>query len=352
MKKIFSCLAVVTCLGMVLSACGNDETTPNVVLGQYKGVEVTVPAVEEVTEEDIDTEIRNVLIEKEKSTTETLESGTVEDGDTVNIDYVGKIDGVAFENGSDTDFDLTIGSNQFIDGFESSLIGKEIGTTVDIDVTFPDPYENNPDLAGKPAVFTVTIHSAQRTTVPELTDELVQEISDEYTTVAEYRESIRQQLQEENENIQQSNTALTIWTTVKNNATVNNYPEEDVQKYVDDMTSYYTDYATMFGMELGEFLESYMGTTEEEFNSQVQTYAKDAVAEELIIQAIAEQENITISDEEYQTGLAEYAAAYSYDSTEDFENDYGKEEIQKRLLADKVIEFVVDQAVTHEEGSN
>ena len=163
MKKIFSCLAAIGCLTMLLTACNNSEdTTADVVLGQYKGIEVTVPGVEEVTEEDIDNEIRNVLIEEGKSTTETLESGTVADGDTVNIDYVGKVDGVAFDNGSDTDFDLTIGSNQFIDGFESSLIGKEIGSTVDIDVTFPDPYQNNPDLAGQPAVFTVTIHSAQR----------------------------------------------------------------------------------------------------------------------------------------------------------------------------------------------
>ena len=159
--------------------------TDNIIVGQYKGVEIEKVEVEAVTDEDIEDAL-NELVDEYTTTEDVTDRTDVQDGDIANIDYVGKIDGVEFEGGADEGFDLEIGSGTFIDGFEEGLIGAKVGDTVDVKVTFPDPYENNTDLSGKEAVFTVTVNSIQAEVVPELTDAFVAENTD-YTTIEEYR---------------------------------------------------------------------------------------------------------------------------------------------------------------------
>ena len=166
-----------------------------VTLGEYKGLEVTLESTE-VTDEEIDQQVASNLSASDKL--EEVKEGTVESGDVANIDYEGKLNGEAFEGGTDKGYDLTIGSGTFIDGFEDGLIGKKIGDTVDLNLTFPENYGST-ELAGKDVVFTVTINSVKR--APELTDALVAEISDEYKTVEEYRNSIKEQLETQNKSI-------------------------------------------------------------------------------------------------------------------------------------------------------
>lgn len=311
-----------------------------VTLGEYKGLTVTLASTA-VTDEEIDAEITSTLSQNDKL--ETLEEGTVEEGDIANIDYEGTKDGEAFDGGTDKGFDLTIGSGTFIEGFEEGLIGKSIGESVDLDLTFPENYQST-DLAGQAVVFHVTINSVKR--APELTDELAAEISDsQYKTVDEYRASVEATLKEGKASTRDSQKINDLMTQVYNNATINDYPEELVafikQQYVD----YYTQYAEQSEMSLSDFIEQNLQTTEEEFNTSMEEMAKQSIRQEMLLKAIAETEKLELTDEEYQTRAQEYADQMGLDGVEGLEAQYGEKLVQTNLLLDKALELVEDSAV-------
>ena len=266
-----------------------------VTLGQYKGLEVTL-APTEVTDEEIQSEIQSTLSQNEKLT--TLEEGTVEEGDVANIDYEGKIDGEAFDGGTDKGFDLTIGSGSFIEGFESGLVGKKIGGETDLNLKFPDTY-NNADVAGKDVVFHVTVNSVKR--APELTDELVAEISD-YKTVDEYKKSIEDSLIEQKKSVQDSQKLNDLMSQVYENSEIKGYPQELVDYNIKQYRDYYEGYAEQSEMTFADFLEQNLQMSEEDFNTQVETTVKQSLEQEMLLRAIAETEGITISDEEFAEG--------------------------------------------------
>lgn len=311
-----------------------------VTLGEYKGLAVTLASTA-VTDEEIDAEITSTLSQNDKL--ETLEEGTVEEGDIANIDYEGTKDGEAFDGGTDKGFDLTIGSGTFIEGFEEGLVGKNIGESVDLDLTFPENYQST-DLAGQAVVFHVTINSVKR--APELTDELAAEISDsQYKTVDEYRASVEATLKEGKASTRDSQKINDLMTQVYNNATINDYPEELVafikQQYVD----YYTQYAEQSEMSLSDFIEQNLQTTEEEFNTSMEEMAKQSIRQEMLLKAIAETEKLELTDEEYQTRAQEYADQMGLDGVEGLEAQYGEKLVQTNLLLDKALELVEDSAV-------
>lgn len=311
-----------------------------VTLGEYKGLPVTLASTA-VTDEEIDAEITSTLSQKEKL--ETLEEGTVEEGDIANIDYEGTKDGEAFDGGTDKGYDLTIGSGTFIEGFEEGLVGKSIGESVDLNLTFPENYQST-DLAGQDVVFHVTINSVKR--APELTDELAAEISDsQYKTVEEYRASIEATLKESKASSRDSQKINDLMTQVYNNATINDYPAELVafvkQQYVD----YYTQYAEQSEMSLSDFIEQNLQTTEEEFNTSMEEMAKQSLRQELLLKAIAETEKLELTDEEYQSMAQTYADQMGLDGVEGLEAQYGKKVVETNLLLDKALELIENTAV-------
>lgn len=168
---------------------------PEVTLGKYNGVTVTKVDID-VTEEEIDTEVENQR--NTNSRTVTVTDRPIQNGDTAVIDFEGFVDGVAFEGGKGENHSLEIGSHSFIDNFEDQLVGKNAGDEVEVNVTFPEQYQA-PDLAGKPAVFKVTIHEVKAKELPELNDEFAQDVS-EFDTLAEYREDVKKKLTERKEN--------------------------------------------------------------------------------------------------------------------------------------------------------
>lgn len=311
-----------------------------VTLGEYKGLPVTLASTA-VTDEEIDAEITSTLSQKEKL--ETLEEGTVEEGDIANIDYEGTKDGEAFDGGTDKGYDLTIGSGTFIEGFEEGLVGKNIGESVDLNLTFPENYQST-ELAGQDVVFHVTINSVKR--APELTDELAAEISDsQYKTVEEYRASIEATLKESKASSRDSQKINDLMTQVYNNATINDYPAELVafvkQQYID----YYTQYADQSEMSLSDFIEQNLQTTEEEFNTSMEEMAKQSLRQELLLKAIAETENLELTDEEYQSMAQKYADQMGLDGVEGLEAQYGEKLVETNLLLDKALELVENTAV-------
>lgn len=314
-----------------------------VTLGEYKGLVVTLEPIT-VTETEVDEEIRyNVQLAE---ALETYNEGQVQEGDTANIDFEGKLDGEAFDGGTSMGYDLIIGSGSFIDGFEDGLIGVSVGETVDLPLTFPENYGNT-DLAGKEVVFTVTVNSIKR--MPELTDELVKTISNgEYTDVESYRKSISDNLLKTKEDDKDSMINSELLTLIANNSTINDYPEEMVAYGVANMKSFYEQYAEAYGMEYEEFIESFLGMTAEEFDSEAQAAVKQNMQQELYMRAIAENENIELSEEEYKTGCDELAARYGYESGDDLVAAYDEDTVRFSVLQEKVMDFLRENATIEE----
>ncbi|MCC8137224.1 MAG: trigger factor [Clostridiales bacterium] len=305
-----------------------------VVLGEYTGLTVQVE-VTEVTDEDVLAEAQDMI--SYSDAVETLTEGTVQEGDTVDISYVGKMDGEEFDGGSG-DYELEIGSGTFIDGFEEGLIGVEVGETVDLELTFPEDYYE--ELAGQDVVFTVTVNGILY--VPELSDEVVEIATDgEYTDVDSYLAYIREYLEEDADYYYESDVQEAIYAAVAAGSEITEYPQDLVDYSMDEAISYYEYYAALFSMEYEDFIEAYFGSVET-FETELEEAVKDGVKQELVLMAIAETEELDLTDEEYEAGLEQYASDYGYDSGEDMEAEYGETEMRRYILLDKVFEFLVE----------
>lgn len=315
-----------------------------VTIGEYKGIEVEVPSVE-VTEEEIEEKVQSLLSYYAKINEVT--EGTVADGQTVNIDYTGYINDVQFDGGTATGASLTIGSNSFIDGFEAGLIGVNVGETVTLNLKFPDPYLNNPDYAGKDVVFKVKVNSIQEIVKPELNDEFIA-TNTTYTTVDEYKASVKENLKTTKEEELKSDKLNDVWTKIIDNCEVVAYPEDLVNQYKEEMNDYYTQIATNY---FSSTLEDYVvanGSSMEEFNTTIDEYGKSSAISELVAIAIAEKENIEVSDDElkeYVDSLLEEGSVSGFETAEEIIDYYGESYLKLSLKFQKVLEYVEEQAV-------
>lgn len=309
-----------------------------VTLGEYKGLAVTLNTID-VTEDEIDAEIEYQLSLNDKYVEVT--EGTVKEGDVANIDYEGKKDGVAFDGGTAQGYDLTIGSNSFIDGFEDGLIGVEVGETVDLNLTFPEDYASQ-DLAGQEVVFTVTVNSIKEP--EELTDELAAEISENaYTTVDDYREYIKETLIQGEYDQQENDKLNSLLEQVYANSTINGYPQELVDYQVDTAYNYYEEQS---GMSIEEYLETNgVDMTVDEFRERLVENIQSMLDSELIMKAVAETEGIEITDEEFQEYAQKYAEQMGMTSVEEFLAQYSEGEIRISILQDKAVEIIEANAV-------
>ena len=318
---------------------------PEVTLGEYKGLTVEV----EPTAVSDDEVLKQIRANAGSDILEEVTEGTVEEGDTANIDYEGKLDGEAFEGGTAKDTDLEIGSGTFIPGFEDGLVGVKIGDTVDLPLTFPENYTE--ELAGKDVVFTVTVNSVKR--MPELTDDLVNQITDgEYTDVASYKESVRKDLEDAKAASRPSEINNSLLTQIAATSTIKEYPQELVDYAANNMKNYYKQQAESSSMEFADFLSTYFSMDEDTFNEQVDLVVKQNLRAELYLKAIAEAEDIELTDEEYEAKCEEYAENYGYDSVEKFKSAYTETEIRLSALEDKVLEFLSDNATVVEKSED
>lgn len=311
-------------------------------LGAYQGLEVHIDMTP--TEEEVQAEIDYFLAEHPD--TRPIEGKTVvEEGDTVHIDFVGRLDGEPFQGGSSNGegYNLTIGSGSFIPGFEEGLIGRETGTTCELPLTFPDPYNPNPDMSGAETVFEVTIHEIVEYVDAKLTDEYVQK-NTEYDTVEAYREAVKEGLAQYKESNRDSEKEYQVIQALID-ASEFDCAESDLKSLRDSIIEEQEMYAGYAGMELKEYISAYMNMTEEEFNTQVEELALFQLKSRLVIDAVTEAEQIGVTEEEYQEGLESLADRYGAESGAAFEEMYGREMIEDTLVYDKTIDYLVEQAV-------
>lgn len=310
---------------------GLDNGT--VTLGEYIGVTVTKASTEVSPEE-----WEEAVLQDFSSYTDYAEvDRAVQDGDMVNIDYAGLLDGVAFEGGTAQSYDLSIGSGSFIEGFETGLIGAKKGEKVSLNLTFPEDYQST-ELAGKAVVFEVTVNAVKEQKTPELNDEFVKE-QGEFSTVEEYKDSILQGLLAEKNSSAENQLMSDIYDVVLKGCTVE-LNQETVEANYTDILANYTNQATAYGMDLTSFAAMF-GMDENGFKEALKSQASSVVEQRLIVNAIAQKEGIQITDED-RTALA---AEMGYESAETMIEQAGKFSVDDYVMNQKVMEFLISKAV-------
>ena len=304
-----------------------------VILGDYKGVTVE-KTIQTVTDEDVQNEIDNALANYPVEVDQAAK-----EGDTVNIDYVGKIDGEEFDGGSDQGADLKLGSGKFIDGFEDGLIGAKKGETRTLNLTFPEDYTQ--DLAGKAVEFTVTVNAVKEP-LSEPTDQWVADNIEGYDNIADYKAGIRSEQEESNEQTAENQVRYAAWTQVIDNCTINEYPETLVEvgkKLYEQQVETYAKYA---GMELDAYIES-SGLTQEEYQSNMEEYGKNVAAQALVCQAICDKEGFAIGDEDYQKALQDMLTEYGCTEDELIQT-YGQDNVEQSIMLNRVSNLILENA--------
>lgn len=345
MKKVkFGALLLAGTMLLSMTGCGNQTAksyVKHVKLGQYKGIEYTLD-IAEVTDDDIQTKLDSFVNGLDK---ESVTDRAVQNDDIVNIDYTGTMNGETFEGGSATEYDLTIGSNSFIEGFETGLIGHKIGETVSLDLKFPDEYPNDPDKAGKDVNFSVTINSISVT--PTLTDQLVKDNTD-YDTIEAYKASIKEELEDQNKTTAESNAKQDVFKKVVANAEIDGYDESEVKRLVDEQFDNFKQTAESYqsyGYGYEDVLSMYGYTSEEELKKGITDYVKDYLNQKMVIYAVADAEGIKATSEETDAKVQEIMDMYQVQTKEEVYEYFGDDYFDVTVLSDKVMDFLMENAV-------
>lgn len=334
MKRIISVILAVLTAASVFAGCGknearvlyNEKLSKYVELGDYKNIPVDTKSdtfkefYDDVITSDIST--NNLYVRKTE--------GTVAEGDTANIDYEGKKDGVAFDGGTAQGYDLTIGSDSFIDGFEDGLIGKKIGDTVDLNLKFPEDYQST-DLAGKAVVFTVKINYVK-------TDE--QRKPEDY-----YKELDFDSLESYEADVTERAAKNYLLDTVKANSEIKDYPEKDTKTIY---TAYYnmldTNIQGQYGVDLATYL-SYNNQTEDDFKSSLtDEQIKPMMEEQMVLYAVLDKEKLGLTDKEVQAQLDETVKNYSGADEEKIKQFYGDYYFEYLAVNEKALDFLYKNA--------
>ena len=310
------------------------DVSKYVTIGEYKGLELTRTS-QSVTDDDVQAEI-NYNLEDNGS---EVKDGTVENGDTVTINFTGTIDGKEFDGGSAEDYELVVGDGEMIDGFEDGIVGMKSGETKELDLTFPDDYYEE-SVAGKAVVFKVTLQKFTRPA--ELTDEWVAE-NTEYKTVDEYRAAVKTQLEDTAVQTADYELYSNAWNEVQAASEIKDYPKEDVDAAKKSYQELNEKYVKDAGMEMADFLES-QGMSEEDYESECQQYAESKVEQNLIVQGIMDAEGLSIDDEETQKLKDALIEEYGFASIDEMIETYGEQEVNESLALLRVERFIVDNA--------
>jgi trigger factor len=337
MKKRLVAVALCVCTVFSMAACGKKEDTKTVssegklTMGEYKGYTVG-ESVTVVSDEDVSEYIDSIL--QTFATTDDVTEGTTAEGDTVKVTYTEAVNGG--EAGEGTTTSVTLTSDGFtVSGFTDALIGQAVGSTVEMDLTYPEDYEDT-TVAGQPVHYSATINSISVTNTPEYTDDFVSTNYSfaGYTTVDDFTNFIKEEIYF----IQVNNT---IWDDVIAAQTVESYPTDELKQYVDKAYSQIESMMTSYGYTMDTYYQM-VDKTEDELMKELETSCKDVVKEKMFVRAVAEKEGITYSDE----AAAKYAAISGFTSVDEFSEylEYYGEDLQYTVLSYLVQNFVCENA--------
>lgn len=328
-KMLSGALAGLLLLG--LTACGQDPAElvylkdfaveKYVTLGEYQGLPTTVEAPAEITEDDIDEAILSLSL-SDACIVDIADRDIVENGDIANIDFVGTMDGEEFEGGSGAGYDLVIGSGSFVPGFEEGVEGMKVGETKDVALTFPENYYE--EMAGKDVVFAVTVNSIRAYDREKAKEELHAAAQEEYS----------------------SNVAFELIDTIEASSQMKDAPSGMVDRMNETLLNNITTQASMYGMDAGTFVAAVYGGSAEEYEETLYNYSQDVANQYLLLAAIAQKENITVTDEEVTEDIRASLGADATDAdVESAMSSVDQEAYKEYLLTMKVCDFLAENAV-------
>ena len=332
-------------------------------LSDWKGMSVDLAESDyKVTDSDVEDYIQSLL--EATATTDAQTTGTTKSGDTIKLDYSGKLDGTAFSGGTATDASYTIGSGKFIDDLDKGLVGLTVGVETDIPCTFPESYQNS-DLAGKQVVFTVTVKEIDVTVVPELNDEWVTAnasklgVSDaELTNVEDLRAYVKNYLETQAASNRSSTVFETAYSQMSDGLDVSEYPSEELADLLNTLNnnvdSEYQSYSSSYSSKEDYLKSAYKFESLDAFNEYADNYEKQYLLQKMIITMIAADNNITVSADDINSTGEELASYYGYNDYQEILDTYGKTmnaEIGYQVLYQKVVEFVCDNVTINDTSS-
>ncbi len=313
---------------------------PVATLGQYKGIEAPKATVT-VTDEEVDADIKQLA--SRNSSISTVERAA-KDGDTVIIDFDGYMDGVAFDGGKGENYTLRLGSGTFIPGFEDQVIGMAAGDEKDVEVTFPADYGTQ-ELAGKPATFKVKVHEVKETQVPELDDEFAKDVSETADTLEDLKKERREKLEKDKADEAEHNFKNEVVKKAMDNLEVV-IPDAMVEAQLDDMMNQYAMNMQSSGFTLEQYAQM-MGTTIQGLREQSREGAVQQIRNTLLLEKVAEEENIQVTDEELEEEYQTMAKEYDMD-VEKVKEYLPLEDLRKEKQLQKAMDLIVDNAVATE----
>ena len=379
MKK--KMIALLLCVSMIatMSGCGNDNSGESVkdtesgtevassgaieynasdyvTLGDYKGLNVTLTDDYEVDDSEVVDFVNTNVIANYPYYTDS-DKTTVEDGDYVNLDYTGTKDGEEFDGGSATGYVLQIGSNSFIDGFEAGLVGANVGDELDLPLTFPETYDNNPDLAGAEVNFHVVVNKIVDNadiTYDTLTDDYVAYLQTaagmSYTTVDEMIEDIKTYLQSSDDSSKQSAIRSDVLTQLADVCTVNDYPEGLIDARLAEVIAQYESYYCSDGSELSAYVEENFDMTYDDFLEEIKNEVTSDVDTQLILETIAKEENVEFNQDDFDTYVSNLVSSQGLEDADALYETYGSDTasgeayVKRVYLCNQALQVIVDSA--------
>ncbi|MCR4693123.1 MAG: trigger factor [Firmicutes bacterium] len=314
-------------------------TKPEVELGEYIGIKVA-KIEHNVSEADVEKEIK--VAQEKNARLVPADGKKIKKGNIVTIDFLGSVDGVEFEGGKGENYDLEIGSNTFIPGFEDQLIGKKAGDEVDVNVTFPEEY-HAPDLAGKDALFKVKIHENKVKELPEINDDFASEVS-EFDTLEEYKNSIKERLEKAASDRVKTETENAVVDKVTEGAKVE-IPEAMINDQCERMVQDFAQRLQYQGLDINQYMQ-YTGSSIEQMKESFKPQAEKQLKTTLVLEAISKKENISITDEEVNDKICEMAKQYNMeaDKLKELMQDKDIENLKEEISMNKVIDMLVNKA--------
>lgn len=312
---------------------------PEVTLGEYKGLEVPKADLE-VTDEEIEAELKKE--QQKNARTIHVEDRAAQEGDKVTIDFEGFVDGVAFEGGAGKDYPLTLGSKTFIPGFEEQLVGVALEQPVDVNVTFPEDYQAE-ELKGKEAVFKCVIHKIEAKELPELDDDFAKDVS-EFDTLEEYKKEIKDNIEKRKADAAKTEKENAVVDKAIENAQMD-IPEAMVKTQINQMIDDFARRIQSQGLTMEQYMQ-FTGSTRETMQEQMRPQAMKRIQSRLVLEKVAEVENIQISDEKLDEELTKMAEMYKMelDKFKELVDDYQKDQMKKDLAVQEAVTLMAENA--------
>ncbi len=314
------------------------QTKPEAELGKYKGIEI--PKIEyNVSDEDINHELEHM--QEHNSRLISIDDRAVEKGDTVNIDFEGFVEGKAFEGGKAEKYDIEIGSNTFIPGFEDGVIGMKIDEEKDIDVKFPKEYFSK-ELAGKDAMFKVKLHEIKKKELPKLDDEFAKDVS-EFDTLEELKADIKKKLEKQNADRTKYETEEAVIKALCENTKID-IPSGMIETEVDNMLKDFENRLSYQGLKMEQYLKM-LGKTKEEIRKEYEPQAIEGIKSKLAIEAVVKAEKIEATEKEVEDKIKEMAKNYGKENDEAFlKNENVRNYLKEGIESEKAMEFLIKNA--------